>query len=153
MTPGTASPSAAGCSAPQAAQFDFWIGSWKGTWTDNQGTATATDVVTRTGCEIDETFSAARFLHHENYRATSQSMYNSSLGRWVQDYRDSVGERSRWLGEFAGGAMSLVGPQVGGRQQKIVWRNIQPNSWIWEYDSSTDGTTWSPLVVVSYERS
>ena len=84
---------------------------------------------------------------------TSTSHWDPALGRWVQDYRDNVGERSRWLGGFAEGAMTLIGPQVGGRQQKIVWRNIQTDSWIWEYDSSTDGTTWAPLVVVSYQRS
>lgn len=153
VSPGNVSPSAAGCSAPQAGQFDFWIGSWKGTWTDNQGTATATDVVARNGCEIDETFSAARFLQHDNYSATSKSTWNASLAQWVQDYSDNVGERSRWLGGFAGGAMTLIGPQVGGRQQRVVWRNIQSDRWIWEYDSSTDGTTWSSLVVVSYQRS
>lgn len=153
VTPGSSSPSAAGCSVPQAGQFDFWIGSWKGTWTDSQGTATATDVVTRSGCEIDETFTAARFLQHDNYSATSKSTWNASLSKWVQDYRDNVGERSRWLGGFDSGAMTLIGPQVGGRQQKVVWRDIQSDRWIWEYDSSTDGATWSSLLVVSYQRS
>lgn len=145
-------PSAVSCISPQAAQFDFWVGSWRGTWTDAQGTATATDVVVRNGCEIDEQFGAARFLQHENYGATSKSHWDSALGKWVQDYSDSVGERSRWLGGYTSGAMTLVGPQVGSRQQRIVWRDIQSNRWIWEYDNSTDGTTWSVVIVVTYLR-
>ena len=140
------------CAAAPAAQFDFWVGSWKGTWTDAQGTATATDVVVKNACEIDETFTAARFLQHTGYSATSKSHYDPGGSKWVQDYSDSVGERSRWLGEFTGGAMTLIGPQVGSRRQKISWYDIRPDSWIWEYDSSTDGTTWSALVVVSYKR-
>lgn len=153
--PPPASPThgVSGCTAPEAEQFDFWVGSWTGTWTDPEGAATATDVVIKSGCEVDETFRAARFLQHVNYSATSKSHWDSTLSAWVQDYSDSVGERSRWLGGFAAGAMTLVGPQVGSRQQKIVWRNIQPDRWIWEYDSSNDGATWAVVLVVTYQRS
>jgi len=151
--PAVATQSAPSCSSAQAAQFDFWAGSWTGTWTDAQGAATATDVVVKNGCEVDETFRAARFLQHTDYSATSKSHWDPTLSQWVQDYSDSVGERSRWLGGFAGGAMTLIGPQVGSRQQKVVWRNIQPDRWIWEYDSSTDGTTWAAVLVVTYQRS
>ena len=155
-SPAPPSPSPAlgtpGCIAREAAEFDFWVGSWTGTWTDAQGTATASDIVINAGCEIDEKFTAARFLGHDRYSATSRSHWDLVLGKWVQDYRDSVGERSRWLGGFANGAMTLVGPQVGGRQQRVIWRDIRSDGWTWEYDSSADGQTWSALVVVSYRR-
>jgi hypothetical protein len=140
------------CVGPQAAQFDFWIGSWRGAWTDGVGPETAIDVVVRNGCELDETFTAAHFLHTTGYSATSKSRWDSALGKWIQDYSDNAGERSRWLGGFADGAMTLVGPQTGTRAQKVVWRNIEANSWAWDYDSSTDGTTWSPLVTIQYVR-
>ena len=105
-----------------------------------------------TGCELDETFTAQRFLGHMNYTATSRSHWDPTLGKWVQDYSDSVGERSRWLGGFNNGAMTLIGPQVGAREQRVIWKDIHPGGWIWEYDSSTDGTTWTPLLVVIYQR-
>ncbi|HEV2217367.1 MAG TPA: hypothetical protein VGV88_07315 [Candidatus Dormibacteraeota bacterium] len=144
--------SVSGCTAPEAAQFDFWVGSWRGRWADAQGAAFATDVVVRNGCEIDESFEAPRFLQHDNYSATSKSQWDPSLGKWVQDYSDSVGERSRWLGGFASGAMTLIGPQVGSRQQRIVWHDIESGGWTWDYDSSTDGSTWSAVVVIRYQR-
>lgn len=144
--------SVSGCSAPEAAQFDFWVGRWLGRWIDAQGTAMATDEVVRNGCEIDESFEAPRFLQHDNYSATSRSHWDPSLGKWVQDYSDNVGERSRWLGGYSSSAMTLIGPQVGSRQQRIVWRDIQSGGWTWEYDSSTDGSTWSAVVVIRYQR-
>ena len=48
--------------------------------------------------------------------------------------------------------MTLIGPQVGAREQRVIWKDIHPGGWIWEYDSSTDGTTWTPLLVVIYQR-
>ena len=153
--PPSASPAqtTAACAADQAGQFDFWVGSWKATWTDASGAATATDLVATTGCEIDETFAADRFLGNSNYSATSRSTWDPALGKWVQDYRDNVGERSRWLGCFTSGAMTLIGPQVGSRQQRVIWHDIHADHWTWEYDSSTDGSHWSPQLVLTYARS
>ena len=141
-----------GCTAPEARQFDFWVGSWKGTWTDGQGPTSGSDVVVSSGCEIDETFAAPRFLGHTGYSATSHSHWDPALTKWVQDYSDNFGERSRWLGGVASGAMTLIGPQVGSRQQRIIWRDIRSDGWTWEYDSSTDGSNWSAVVVVTYAR-
>ena len=109
-------------------------------------------MVVQNGCEIDETFTAARFLGHTDYIATSRSHWDAALTKWVQDYSDNVGERSRWLGAFANGAMTLIGPQVGSRQQRIIWRDIRVDGWNWEYDSSTDGTSWGSLVAITYTR-
>lgn len=148
-------PSAAqtpSCVTPQAAEFNFWIGSWKGSWSDDIGPATGTDVVVRSACEIDETFQAARFLGHTDYADTSRSHWDPALSKWVQDYSDNAGERSRWTGGFANGAMTLIGPPVGSRQQRIIWRDIRADGWNWEYDSSTDGATWSAQVVIAYTR-
>jgi hypothetical protein len=145
-------PSTTGCVAPEAAQFDFWVGTWKGTWADSGHIQTASDTIVRSGCEIDETFAAAFFLGHTNYTATSKSHWDSSFGMWVQDYADNVGERSRWLGSFAKGQMVLVGPEVGSRQQRVIWRDIRVDGWVWEYDSSVDGASWNALAVIPYTR-
>ena len=157
--PASASPSAhstvtatpAPCSAPEATQFDFYVGTWNMSWTEFGPTRfTGTDVVVKKGCELYETLTAAEFLGTPNYRATSVTAWDAARGRWVQDYRDNGG-RKTYVGTYRDGQMVLESnPPI---KQRLTWREIAATGFVWTFETSPDGgLTWNQQAAIDYRR-
>ncbi|MEO8766374.1 MAG: hypothetical protein ABI416_18885, partial [Ginsengibacter sp.] len=65
------------CSAPEAAQFDFWVGEWELTWNDtSHGTNRVLKIMD--GCTVNENFHDPSI----NYSGSSWSVYNIRNKMW-----------------------------------------------------------------------
>jgi hypothetical protein len=140
------------CSAPEASQFDFWVGEWDLTWND---TITGTNVITKEldGCVIHENFSAPS----NSFKGKSYSVYNPKQGVWKQTWVDNQGSYLDFTGGLEGDKMilkrSFVGPMENTVIQRMVYFNISQDSLDWSWESSQDdGKTWKQNWLIHYKR-
>jgi hypothetical protein len=145
-------PSSRAEEASPAAQFDFWLGNWELT---SGGKPAGTNTITREydGAVIMERFagSGENALH-----GMSVSVFNKNTGRWNQTWVDNQGGYLDFEGGFADGKMilsrhaTIQGKEVA---QRMVWFNITPDSFDWNWERSDDnGATWKTLWPIHYER-
>ena len=141
------------CELPEMRQFDFWIGEWDLTWDD---TSKGLNIITAEldNCVIEENF---KTLGEQPFVGHSVSTYNKRKGKWQQTWVDNSGAYLDFVGEFAGGKMTLSRTAVdtSGNEflQRMVWHNIKENALDWKWEKSTDdGTTWQTLWAIRYER-
>lgn len=72
------------CSAPEASQFDFWVGNWPLTWNDtSHGTNRVQKMMD--GCTVNENF----YDPAMKYSGSSWSVYNPQLKLWQQTWVDN----------------------------------------------------------------
>jgi hypothetical protein len=170
--PGTAAPSAPGteaaaphpppsppapCAAPEARQFDFWVGEWIATWktpvgTIGQGTNRVESILG--GCAISENFesSGARPLVGKSY-----SVWSPRLKKWQQTWVDNGGAYLDLAGEFTDGRMVLVRDGILGNgkpgKQRMIYSHITRDRFEWDWESSEDGgITWTRRWHIDYAR-
>jgi hypothetical protein len=140
------------CTAPEASQFDFWIGSWIATWAD---TIHGTNTIEKKfgNCTVHENF----FDPNSNFHGESWSVYNPSSKQWNQTWIDDKGGYIALSGAMEEGKMILKTGErqtpKGKQQMRMVYYNIQPNSFDWSWEASSDGGfTWKPSWQIHYER-
>ncbi len=146
----TTSP--APCASPGASQFDFWIGSWTATWAD---TLHGTNIIEKKfgNCTVHENF----YDPNNNYHGESWSVYNPSTKQWNQTWVDDKGGYIALTGAMEEGKMILKTGEMqtpkGKKQMRMVYYNIQPDSFDWSWDASVDGgLTWKPSWQIHYTR-
>ena len=130
------------CTAEEASQFDFWIGSWE---VQANGQVVGHNTITREigGCVLHERYDTPR-----GYVGESFNIYDASRGVWHQTWVDSGGLLLTLEGGFTDGRMTLEGTtrgQNGAARQRITWSVIDegPNvRQLWE-TSTDDGATWT----------
>jgi hypothetical protein len=146
-----------GCSSPQTSQFDFWTGEWELTWPPQpggqpgRGTNTIRKVLD--GCVIEEHFKDTT----SPFRGMSVSTWNAQAKHWKQTWVDNNGSYLDFTGEFANGQMILSREAVDkdGNQfhQRMVWKDIKPDSFDWSWERSEDGgKTWKVVWPIHYQR-
>jgi len=144
------------CSEPEASQFDFWLGTWKGEWKDSEGkTQTATNVITKgfDGCVVEENFST----DDKTFIGRSLSMYNPNKKIWQQTWVDNSGAYLDFTGGMDGKNMVMQRSVTNkeGKQiiQRMVFTDITKDSFTWNWESSTDnGATWAQNWQIMYTR-
>ena len=142
---------AAACDAPEHRQFDFWVGQWDVT---DKGKVVATSRIERfaDGCGILE-----NYTQNDGYSGKSINFYDGALKRWRQQWVDSVGNSSEWVGELRGGAMRFDGEAHRADGVKVT-RNmtftpLADGSVRQASDRSLDGgKTWLPGYDFVYVR-
>ena len=140
------------CSAPEARQFDFWLGKWDLTWgEDGRGTNT---IATRfDGCVIEENFDAAPTME---FQGMSVSTYNPSAQKWQQTWVDSQGSYIHLTGDFKDDKMVLVNQPITSDGQELfrmVFYNIEQDSLDWDWERSEDGgETWELRWRIHYKQ-
>ena len=139
-------------SAPEASQFDFWVGKWNLTWND---TLAGTNIITKEldGCVIHENFSSPT----DNFSGRSYSEYNTVKGIWEQTWVDNQGNFMYFIGGFENGKMTLSRTFVGAKgttvMQRMVFFNITTDNLDWSWESSLDsGKTWKKNWLIHYKR-
>jgi hypothetical protein len=146
------------CTAPEAKQFDFWVGDWDATWPgQNNGPAGhATNHVVRLmdGCVTQENFDGRG---SNGLVGMSLSSYFARGGKWKQTWVDNQGAYMDFVGEFKDGQMLLAREVVNPKGQKVgqrmVWKNITADSFDWSYEQSADeGKTWQVVWPIHYTR-
>lgn len=145
------------CSAPEAGQFDFWIGDWTITYSD---TMHATNHVEKmmSGCTIQENFNDL----HNNYTGKSWSVYNANYKQWQQTWVDNQGGYIALTGGMQGDSMVMTTAErivpvkispTGKVISRMVYFNITRNAFDWDWESSTDGgKTWKSNWRLHYDR-
>ncbi len=140
------------CSAPQASQFDFWIGNWELTWGDS---LKGTNIITKEldGCVIHEHFSDSL----AKFYGRSYSVFNPTKGIWQQTWVDNQGNYMEFEGGFENGKMALgrsfIGPKGKTVMQQMIFSNISDSSLDWSWESSLDGgKNWKQNWLIHYKR-
>ncbi|MEO8112359.1 MAG: hypothetical protein ABI594_20090 [Ginsengibacter sp.] len=141
------------CSAPEAAQFDFWVGQWDLTWNDtSHGTNRVLKIMD--GCTVNENF----YDPEIKYSGSSWSMYNPQLKMWQQTWIDNQGGYIALSGKFENNEMTLATqPQKlpNGKEliSRMVFYNITPASFDWRWESTKDNeATWQTNWLIHYKR-
>lgn len=137
-----------------AADFDFWIGRWRGTWTQGSTRGEAINVVTKEFAEnvIVENFSATA---PNDLRGLSVSVFDPRDGCWKQTWVDDTGAYLDFRGGPAGDEMHLSRELIQDGEewlQRMIFRNIERQcfDWLWQRTRSNDA--WETLWEISYER-
>ena len=141
------------CTAPEASQFDFWVGSWD-LYTADTITGTNTIYKVMDGCAMQENYESNK----QQYSGKSWSMYNPQLKLWQQTWIDNQGAIIYLSGKFENGAMTLIDQSKkmsNGKEQvyRMVYHNITKDSFDWDWESTTDnGATWVNSWHIHYKR-
>lgn len=146
------------CSTPEFRQFDFWVGDWDLTWPGQNGQPEQhghNNIERELGdCVIHEHFSDQA---NPPFQGTSLSTFTPKLGKWQQTWVDNQGAYLDFVGEFKDGQM-VLSREVTGKdgkkfQQRMVFKNIKPDSLDWSWERSDDGgATWKVQWPIHYQR-
>ena len=130
-------------------QFDFWLGTWDVTWGDD-GAGTNHVLRIMDGKVIQENFSAP------GLQGMSVSVYDPERQLWCQTWVDNNGSYLDFTGQFADGKMILVRDAIvqgTACQQRMVWCNLTPDGFDWNWERSDDGgLTWQVKWQIKYTR-
>lgn len=154
LSTGTAAQAPPACSAPQFAQFDFWLGDWTVRWTDAEGREhSGTNRIRKThgGCVIVEQFDGRPGTP---LQGTSVSAYVPDAGQWKQTWVDNQGSYLDFAGGLADGRMVLARRDPhSGKRQRMIFSDIGADSLTWDWQlSADDGATWRTAWRLHYAR-
>lgn len=139
------------CSAPEASQFDFWVGKWEATWEGGGGTNTISKILN--GCVIHEEFKANG---EKPLIGISNSVYNSRKNNWQQTWVDNSGAYLDFTGKWENDKMILSRSLEKDGQvifQRMVWYNITDKTFDWNWESSKDnGKSWQVNWKIAYKK-
>ena len=142
-----------------ASDLDFWLGEWNLRWQETDSTeATGTNRITRdlSGQVVGEHFHVLTG-QSAGFEGKSWSVYDTRSQSWKQTWVDN---QSGYL-DFAGGKegdtfvfqrqfLEKNGKVV---QQKMVFRDIRPDAFTWDWMRSDDeGRTWVLNWQIFYSR-
>lgn len=136
-------------------QFDFWLGEWDCSWSDDSGRHLGTNSVYLDlgGSVVVENFDGRPSL---DFQGLSFSVYDRKAHCWKQTWVDSEGSYLDFAGGFADGAMELrrAGEyDDAGSVFRLLWENIERDSFDWSWQRSDDaGETWNSLWEIEYTR-
>src|SRR5690606_6237316 len=107
-----ATPPPVDCADADHAAFDFWIGDWVVSPSNQPDTDVATSRIESVagGCAIQETYhqTLSRDGEPVDYHGRSYSAFDASDGRWKQFYVDSAGWVASFVGEALDGGIVMV---------------------------------------------
>ena len=142
---------AATAPAQRADLFDFWLGDWSVSWKNADGSAgKAHNHVARIldGQVIEERFEEDAADPAPRLRGHSLSVLEKSTGTWRQAWADNQGGFFALTASVDGDSrifatdLRVVGAQVKG--QRMVFRDIRPDAFTWDWEGTTDGgKTWT----------
>jgi hypothetical protein len=136
---------------PEASQFDFWVGEWDATWGENLHGVNR--VTKRWGMVVVEEFDGRPGMALEGH---SVSVYDVPSKQWKQTWVDNQGSYLDFTGGFADGRMTLSRSfEQNGKtvHQRMVWYDIQPKQFDWNWERSLDGgKTWEVVWKIRYVR-
>lgn len=142
------------CLAPEARQFDFWLGNWDLSWEGGTGKNTITNKFG--ACVVEENFAADSSADTPDpLRGTSVSVYSTQLEKWRQTWVDNQGGYLDFVGGFSDGKMTLSREAARKGEtyyQRMVWYNISEDSLDWNWERSKDGVVWKTQWKIHYQR-
>ena len=145
------------CSAPEASQFDFWIGEWDASWGDTLKGHNKIEKLYG-NCTVHENFTDPKL----NFLGQSWSVYNANYKIWQQTWVDNNGGYIHLTGGMKGDSMILATDErnvpvsnsaTGKLKNRMVYYNIKKDAFDWSWEASTDGgKTWKSNWLIHYKR-
>ncbi|HMV09444.1 MAG TPA: hypothetical protein PK325_06960 [Cyclobacteriaceae bacterium] len=141
--------------AKDSALFDFWVGEWDASWTNEDGTrGTAHNSIKKI---LDGKVIQESFVDPQGFKGTSISVYNPQRKTWHQAWADNQGGYFNFLGEVDGNKRIFRTPtrEVGGKAvtQRMIFYDITGSSMTWDWELSNDGgKTWKLQWRINYTR-
>lgn len=146
--------------AQSADLFDFWLGDWDVSWRNADGTSgKARNRVTKIldGQVIEEAFEEDPADPAPLLRGRSFSVLHTASGTWKQAWADNQGGFFAFTGH-ADGAKRIFATDIrleGDKQvgQRMVFYDIQPGHFTWDWERTTDGgRSWTLAWRLEYPR-
>lgn len=136
--------------------FDFWVGDWALTWKDGKGNVVhGENKISKihNGKVILEEFSAPSLA----YTGSSYSVFNPQRKEWKQTWVDSQGGYITLTGRKEGDTriFETTEPMIRGNDQllfRMIFHSITPESFVWEWQSTSDNITWATAWKIEYKR-
>lgn len=146
-------------SLPDTAWFDFWIGDWNLHWYEKDSVkATGKNNISRVlGNKIILEQFKALTGQNKGFEGKSWSVLDKSSGQWKQTWVDNSGAYLDFTGRVEG-QNRIFERSVTKKDGTIIWqrmvfKNITPRSFTWEWESSNDnGKTWNLAWRIFYSR-
>jgi hypothetical protein len=139
------------CSAPEAKQFDFWIGDWD---VFEDGKLAGTNRIERMyGCVIHESWKSPELA------GQSLNVFDTKRGVWHQTWIDSNAGLLVLEGAFKAGSLSMSDATLPGKKDpkrvnEISWTPNADGSVRQHWRASSDGgATWKTVFDGKYMRS
>lgn len=138
--------------------FDFWLGKWNATWTSSGKTFHATNHITRkmNNHFIHESFEIIDGPM-KGYKGESYSTLDKPSGQWKQTWIDNQGSYLDFTGKQEGDnrifERSFTNKAGEAVRQRMVFRNIKPDTFDWDWQSSKNGGEWQMMWQLQYTRS
>ena len=140
---------------PSAADFDFWLGTWKVRWGPTEK-ETGRNVITRAfgGRVVEERFDGRPGV---DLLGMSVSVFDPHRELWRQTWVDDSGNYFALEGNLVDGEMILLCESHNGPEPEAVYRmrffDIDRDSLTWAWERSLDGrSTFDELWRLEYER-
>jgi hypothetical protein len=135
-------------------QFDFWVGTWRGTWDRDGEKGSAVNTITK---EHAGNVVVERFVIEspEPFNGFSVSVFDERDACWKQTWVDDSGAYLDFRGGFDGEQMALTRQFfVDGVPftQRMVWRGIEDERFAWLWQRARSGGDWETMWSISYER-
>lgn len=136
--------------------FDFWIGDWEVHWMNPDSSYTYAHNLIDTildGTVIQENFTDSS----SGFKGSSISVYSPADSTWHQAWADNAGGYFNFYGIVEGNTriFQTESRLIKGveRIQRMVFRDIKADSFIWDWETSTDhGQTWTLSWQIFYLR-
>jgi hypothetical protein len=146
-------PNKNACNSPEATQFDFWLGTWEGYYSDTLKPALNSITKPIGNCVIEENFKDP----NNGFLGKSFSVFNPQTKKWQQTWVDNQAGYITLTGEFKDGSMQLntevLKPNGSKVWQRMIYFNIKDDSFDWNWEASTDeGKTWTVNWQIHYKR-
>ena len=123
--------------------FDFWLGTWRGTWESGEGT---NDVTREYGGHV-----VYERFRTEGFTGMSVSVFDEQAQLWRQTWVDDTGNYLDFTGGWQDDSMILC--RVAGTfRQRMVWHDIEPGRFEWLWQRSDGGAEWATNWKIAYER-
>lgn len=139
-----------------ANSFDFWVGDWELTWTNQQGiTKKGSNKILKIldGQVIQENFEDLQ----TGYKGMSLSVYNPRNKKWHQAWTDNNGGYFNFYGDFENNLKMFrtETQEVQGQKviKRMIFKDITKNSLSWHWETSVDGgKSWQLKWKINYKR-
>lgn len=105
------------CDSAAYRQFDFWLGQWQVTNTQNSQISQSNISSINDGCTILEEYATPK-----GYKGKSLNIYDRTTDKWHQTWTDNTGLLLRLTGQFDGTAMVLDGTTFSNEGKQVLHR-------------------------------
>lgn len=137
--------------------FNFWLGKWDATWDENGTLCHGTNTITR---KMNDFFIHENFVvldgANKGFVGESFSILDKKDGKWKQTWIDNSGGYLEFTGAVDGDVKIFEQSFINKNGKKIYQRmrfyNIQQDSFLWDWENSTDGLVWNLSWRINYTR-